>query len=150
MKRVLASMACVVGLCGVITAVVAHHVIARVPEQSRGWTIDAKLTEKLKFHVGTLPPEAPPPVTTARDKAELVAIAFGCITFVLAVGSWIRGEGIALGVLASFLGVAAIAWEQTLFVLALFIFVGGPSLWYSWPASERGLAAKTMELNHNE
>lgn len=136
MRRILGMIACIVGLCGVITAVLAHHVIARTPERPPGWSLDAELTKKIKFRVGTLPPQAPPADVTARDKAKLVAIAFGCVALAIAVGSWVRGEGIALGVLASFLGVAAIAWEQALLVFLVFIFVGGPAVWYYWPASE--------------
>ena len=141
MKRVLGTTACVVGLCGVIAAVVAHHVIARTPEHPPGWSFDVKITEKLNFRVGTLPPEPPTPVTTERDKLKLAAIVIGCFALAISVGSWIRGEGIALGVLASFLGVAAIAWEQALFIFLAFILTGGPAMWISWPASEQRKAA---------
>ena len=59
MSRILGTVACVVGLCGVITTVLAHHVIDRTPERPPGWSFEAKFSEKLKLRAGTLPAEEP-------------------------------------------------------------------------------------------
>ncbi|MCI0332740.1 MAG: hypothetical protein L0228_05915 [Planctomycetes bacterium] len=72
----------------------------------------------------------------------MAAITIGCVAMVLAVSSWIRREGIVLGVFAAFLGAAAIAWEQALILFALFVFAGGPAVCADWPRRERRKSTK--------
>jgi hypothetical protein len=136
--RVLSSIGCVVGLLGIFAAVLAHHVISRLPEQPPGWQMDVDVGENFKWQLGNRPavPPEPAPVVS-RDTMSLAAIAIGCVAIAFAVASWIRREGVALGVLAAFLGTAAIAWEQVLFVFALFVFAGGPMIWVYWLQAER-------------
>jgi len=135
--RVLSTIGCVVGLLGVFAAVLAHHVISRPPEQPPGWEVEVNIAESLKWRYGNLPPTSPKPTPViSRDSMAIVAIATGCIAFAFAVASWIRREGIALGVLASFLGVAAIAWEHVLIIFALFVIAGGPAVWIHWLRAE--------------
>jgi hypothetical protein len=132
-RRVLGTIGCIIGLLSVLAAVLAHHVIARAPEQPPGWEVEVNLTEKVKWRYGNKPP-APPELRplVSRDSMTMAAVGMGCVAIAFSVASWIRREGIALGVLASFLGAAAIAWEQVLVVFALFVFAGGPLLWVQW------------------
>src|SRR5262245_27790317 len=112
-SRALGTIGCVVGLLGVFATVLAQHVISRPPEQPPGWEVEVDLAENLKWRYGNRPPAPPEPTPViSRDSMTLAAIAIGCVALALAVASWIRREGIALGAIASFLGVAAIAWEQ--------------------------------------
>src|SRR5262245_58207616 len=121
MKRILGILACVVGLCGVVATVFAHHVIDRPREQPPGWSANVELSEKVKLHLGTPRYVEPPPSAVFRERLTLAAVIIGCAAIALAVLSWIRREGIALGVLASFLGAAAIDWEQVMFIFIVFV-----------------------------
>jgi hypothetical protein len=137
MTRILGIMACIVGLCGVIAAVLAHHVIDQPRKQPPGWSAELKLSEKVNLHVGSPRYVEPPAATVLRERVTVAAVIMGCAAIALAVGSWIRREGIALGVMACFLGLAAIAWEQALLVFIVFILVGGPTLWIDRPWERR-------------
>jgi hypothetical protein len=137
-RRVLGTVACVVGLAGVLTAVLAHHVVARAPEPPPSWEVNVNIGDALKWRYGNAPPAAPAQRSLiSRDSMALVAIGVGCVAIAFAVASWIRREGVALGVLALFLGAAAIAWEQVVVLFGLFILVGGPAVWFYWPWAER-------------
>jgi hypothetical protein len=104
-RRMLGTIGCIFGLLGVFAAVLAHHVIARAPEQPPGWEVEVNITENVKWRYGNKPP-APPESTplVSRDSMTLAAIGMACVAIAFSVASWIRREGIALGVLASFLG----------------------------------------------
>lgn len=134
MKQFFGITACVAGLFGGILAILGHHVLARLPEKPPGWSADLEITKKLKVRLGNLPPEASPKSTSPRDRVQLAAIYTGCVSIILAVVSLLRREGVRLGVAALFLGVASVAWEQTLILFLMFIFVGGPVIWFSLPA----------------
>ena len=138
MTRTLGALACIVGLCGVVAAAVGYHVLThRRSEGTPGWTVETTLTKKWNFRFGTVPAEAPlPPQAAAAERAKLVAAWMGIAAISLAVFSWIRREGIALGVMACFLGVAAMAWEQAIIIFMALILIGGPALWFYWPWSE--------------
>ena len=58
-RRILGTIGCVIGLLGVVAAVLAYHVVERAPEQPPGWSIEAELTKKIKLHYGTSLPTEP-------------------------------------------------------------------------------------------
>lgn len=134
MKQFFGVTACVAGLFGVMLAILGHHVLERPPERPPGWSADLEITKKLKVRLGDLPPEASPKSTSTRDWVQLTAICVGGVVILLAVVSLLRREGVRLGVAALFLGVASVAWEQTLILLLVFIFVGGPVIWFTTSA----------------
>ena len=138
----LGTIGCVVGLLGVFAAVLAHHVIARRPELPPSWELNVDVSDKLQWRYGNAPPPRVETAATWRDSVMLTAVAIGCVAIAFAVGSWIRREGVTLGMLATFLGIAAIAWEQVLLVFALFVFAGGPMFWFQWAFRDRGKTSR--------
>jgi hypothetical protein len=135
-RRVLGTSACVVGLLGVIVAVLAFHVVAPPPDPPPGWEVQVNVTKHLKWRFGNRPEAPPQPAQlVSHESLKLTAVAIGCVAIVLAVASWIRREGATLGFMACFLGVSAIAWQTVLVVFAIFMFVGGPVIWFDRPWS---------------
>jgi hypothetical protein len=134
---------CVIGLLGVIATILSHHVIDRPPEQPPSWEINLNFSEKLNWRYGNAPP-APPPSTSlvSRDSMQLAATVIGSIAILFAVASWIRREGISLGLIAAFLGAAAIAWEIVVVTFALFVFSGFPAFWFDLIQYKRREASK--------
>jgi hypothetical protein len=135
-RRVLGTSACVVGLLGVIVAVLAFHVVAPPSDPPPGWEVQVNVTKHLKWRFGNRPEAPPQPAQlVSHESLKLTAVAIGCVAIVLAVASWIRREGATLGFMACFLGVSAIAWQTVLVVFAIFMFVGGPVIWFDRPWS---------------
>ncbi len=134
-RRLLGIIACVVGLLGVVAAVVAFHVIRTSPPGALAASVQGKIFN-IEFEFGSPPPPPRVPSGVSRDQVATVAMGLGCLAIGIAVASWIRRERPALGFIACYLGVAAIAWEWFLIVVCLYIFVGGPTLWHSRPWSE--------------
>jgi hypothetical protein len=137
-RRVLGTSACVVGLVGVIAAVLAFHVVAPPPDPPPGWEVQVNVTKHLKWRFGNRLEPAPEPATlVSYESLKLAGVIIGCVAIALAVASWIRREGATLGFVGCFLGVSAIAWETVLVVFAIFMFVGGPVIWFDRPWSAR-------------
>ena len=134
---------CVIGLLGVIATILSHHVIDRPPEQPPSWEINLNLSEKLKWRYGNAPP-TPSPSTSpvSRDSAQLAATVIGSVAILFAVASWIRREGISFGLIAAFLGAAAIAWEIVVVTFALFVFSEFPAFWFDLIQYKRREASK--------
>ena len=137
-RRIWGTSACVVGLVGVIVAVVTFHFVAPPPDPPPGWEVQVNVTKHLKWRFGNRPEAPPEPARLlSHERLKLAALIIGCVAITLAVASWIRREGATLGFLGCFLGVSAIAWETVLIVFAIFMFVGGPVIWFDRPWSER-------------
>jgi hypothetical protein len=127
---------------GVIAAVLAFHVVAPPAEPPPGWEVELNVGKGMKWRLGNRPAPPPQPATlVSRESIKLAAVILGCIAIALAVASWIRREGLALGLLGAFLGISAIAWETILIVFAVFVFVGGPVLWFDRPWPQRRKAS---------
>lgn len=136
--RALGITGCVIGLLGVIATILAHHVIERPPEKPPSWEINVAITEKLKWRYGNQPKPQPPPASiVSRDSMQLAATVIGATAILFAVASWIRREGISLGLIAAFLGTAAIAWEIVVVVFALSVFSGLPAVWFDFAQYRR-------------
>jgi hypothetical protein len=141
-SRILGTIACVVGLVGVLAAVLAFHVVAPPPDPPPGWEVQVNLTKKFQWKFGNRPEAPPEPARLlSHERLKLAAIIIGCVAITLAVASWIRREGATLGFVGCFLGVSAIAWQTVLVVFAIFMFVGGPVIWFDRPWSRRGKTA---------
>jgi hypothetical protein len=141
-RRILGTSACIVGLLGVLAAVFAFHVVAPPPDPPPGWEVQINVTQKLKWRFGNRPEVPPEPATLlSHEWLKLAAVIIGSVAIALAVASWIRREGATLGFVGCFLGVSAIAWETVIVVFAIFMFVGGPVIWFDRPWAERRKAA---------
>jgi hypothetical protein len=127
----------------VIGTILSHHVIDRPPEQPPSWELNLNFTEKIKWRYGNTPP-APPPSTSpvSRDSMQLAATVIGSVAIIFAVASWIRREGISLGLIAAFLGTAAIAWEIVVVVFAISVFSGLPAIWFDLAQYKRRETSK--------
>jgi hypothetical protein len=137
-RRILGTSACIVGLLGVLAAVLAFHVVAPPPSPPPGWEVQVNVTRHLKWRFGNRPEAPPEPATLmSHERLKLAAVIIGCVAIPLAVASWIRREGATLGFVGCFLGVSAIAWQTVLVVFAIFMFVGGPVIWFDRPWAER-------------
>jgi hypothetical protein len=143
-RRILGISACVVGLVGVVAAVLAFHVVAPPPDPPPGWEVQVNVTKHLKWKFGNRPEAPPPPAQLlSHERLKLAAVVIGCVAIALSVASWIRREGATLGFLGAFLGVSAIAWQTVLVVFAIFVFAGGPVIWFDWPRSGSREATST-------
>src|SRR5688572_20824004 len=97
-RRILGTIACIVGLIGVIAAVLAFHVIAPPAAQPPGWEVELNVAKGLKWRFGNrLAPPPPPTTLVSRESMQLATVIIGCVAISLAIASWIRREGIALG-----------------------------------------------------
>ena len=97
-------------------------------EKGKGWSVHFRWA----FHQKSQEPSPPPAQAMSQANARRLVIALGVVAIGLAIASWVRKEGVrlglvscVLGVLACLMGTFAVAFTMIGVLLLIALFSGG-------------------------